>query len=137
MNDPEARPTNPHREHDELDLQGLERTSRRFGERISEGITRALVEQHDIDRLTARLISHVLGRAHGRASHLARFAREGDGQHEDLRKEYLQLIDREDVSPEAKELVCWLASHLIEEERKSGGLDQREPARQGDLDGIA
>lgn len=102
----------------QLDLEHLAQTAARFGDRIDQGITEAAAEQREITRETARLICHVLGRAFGRQSALANFARTGDGSYDDLRPEYLDLYVHPGISRQVQHWIDWLGTHLIQAARK-------------------
>lgn len=85
----------------------------RFRPQIDDGISRALATHTDIDGDTARCIAHVLGRALGRSSHLAEYARTGTARYVDLREEYLDLYGNDELDSGTRELIDWLGVHLI------------------------
>lgn len=102
----------------QIDLERLHQAAARFGDRIDAEISLAHQEQREITHETARLISHVLGRAYGRHSTLANFGRTGDGGYHDLRDEYLDLYIHPDVPEQTQHWIDWLGTHLIQAARK-------------------
>lgn len=102
----------------QIDIERLQQTAARFGDRINAGIAAAEIEQREISRETARLIGHVLGRAYGRHSALANFGRTGEGGYDELRDEYLDLYIHPSISEQAQHWIDWLGTHLIQAERK-------------------
>lgn len=115
---PEARPA-PQRE--EPDWRRLEVAQQRFAQMISDGIAQALAEQTEVDDGTARCIAHVLGRAYGRESALADFARTGEGQYLSLRDEYLDLYSDHRANAITKEQIDWLGTYLVQRENTGTG----------------
>lgn len=105
------------------DLRRFEVSLRRFGELIAAGIAEAMEKHTEIDDGTARCIAHVLGRAFGRESALAGFGRTGEGGYEALRDEYLAIYNGPDASVQAKELIDWLGTYLVQ--RENHGTLQR------------
>lgn len=101
----------------QIDIERLQQTAARFGDRIDAGIAAAGKEQREITHGTARLIGHVLGRAYGRHSALANFGRTGDGGYDTLRDEYLDLYIHPDISTRVQHWIDWLGTHLIQAER--------------------
>lgn len=102
----------------QIDIERLQQTATRFGDRIDAGVDAAHQEQREITRETARLIGHVLGRAYGRHSALANFGRTGDGSYNELREEYLDLYVYPGISEQTQHWIDWLGTHLIQAERK-------------------
>lgn len=115
---PEARPPQA---GDAPDFRRLEVARGRFGRKIADGIAQALADQTEIDDGTARCIAHVLGRAHGRESALADFGRTGEGHYLTLRDEYLDLYGDERANADAKELIDWLGTYLVQRENTGTG----------------
>lgn len=109
------------RQSEEIDFRRLEVAQRRFSQMISDGIAQALAEQTEIDHSTARCIAHVLGRAHGRESSLAAFARTGEGPYLSLRDEYLAIYTDARADAVTKELIDWLGTYLVHEENTGSG----------------
>lgn len=99
-----------------LDHGRLEQTTRRFEDRIRDGIAAAQAENSEISDGTARLICHVLGRAYGRDSALAEFGRSGQGAYEPLRDEYLPLWADTNAPPDVRTWVNWLGTYLVRRE---------------------
>ncbi|WP_339619527.1 hypothetical protein [uncultured Salinibacterium sp.] len=110
MSEYESRPA---RGPDGIDWRRLEVATNRFSQYINEGIAKAQAEHTEIDDPTARCIAHTLGRGLGRESCLAEFGRTGEGSYDQLREEYLVLYCSDTASPEVKELIDWLGTHLI------------------------
>lgn len=100
-------------EPEQIDWRRLEVASRRFGDRIADGIARATEHKDNIDRETARCIAHTLGRAFGRESALATYGRTGDASYEAMRDEYLQLYEDPESPAWLIEQIDWLGTHLI------------------------
>lgn len=97
----------------ELDWRRLEVASRRFGDRIADGIAHATERHTGINHETARCIAHTFGRAFGRMSALAEFGRTGEADYEAMRDEYLQLYIDSEAPAWVAEQVTWLGTHLI------------------------
>ena len=112
----------------------MERTAHRFQSRIIEGITAAQAERREIDLMTARMISHALGRALGRASALADFGRTGAGTYEALSEEYLGLYTEDATPPMIKEWIDWLGTYLVQEHQKGSGRHFMNESAVPDLD---
>lgn len=102
----------------QIDIERLQQTAARLGDRINAGIAAAEREQQEISHGTARLIGHVLGRAYGRHSALANFGRTGEGGYDELRDEYLDIYIHPGISEQAQHWIDWLGTHLIQAERK-------------------
>lgn len=105
------------------DLRRLEVAANRFGPRIEEGIETARNSRSEISPEIARCIAHVLGRAYTRESQLAELGRSGEGTSIDLRDEYLDLYNDEDLHPAVKSWIDWLGTYLIARE---GRADTRQ-----------
>ncbi|GEK80126.1 hypothetical protein [Agrococcus baldri] len=86
----------------------------RFQDLITHGIAAASAEGREIDRGTARLIAHTLGRAAGRDSALAAFGRTGAGTYDDLRPEYLVLYQEPTTPPTVRHWIDWLGTYLVD-----------------------
>lgn len=86
---------------------------KRFNELITSGTADAYEHYRDIDQGTARCISHVLGRALGRASALADFGRTGEYTYPALRDEYLALRADPEIGDDTRTLINWLGAHAI------------------------
>jgi len=99
----------------------LANTADRFQAFILQGIAEAHEAGTEIDQGTARSIAHVLGRALGRDSALAEFARTGEGTYEILRDEYLQLYEAPSTPPMIKEWIDWFGTHLVGTQRDGSG----------------
>jgi hypothetical protein len=126
---PEAREA---RTSEDLDFRRLEVAYRRFGQMITDGIAQALAEHSEIDFDTARCIAHVLGRAHGRDSSLACYARSGEGNYLSLRDEYLAIYTDVRADAETRELVDWFGTYLVQEENTGSGrrlMDEHQPPK--------
>jgi len=96
-------------------------TASKYQAWIGEGITAAQDTGAEIDILTARLIAHALGRAFGRTSALAGFARTGEGDYEALRDEYLALYNDETAPAMVREWINWFGTHLVHRDRIGSG----------------
>ncbi len=97
---------------------------------IDGGIEGAREDRTEIPLGTARSIAHVLGAALGRESHLAGFARNGEGHYEQLRDEYIPLYGDSETPPEVKEWIDWLGTYLVERENIGSGhryMDEHLP----------
>ena len=106
----------PHGDAEEpegLDFERMESAGQRFEAMIARGIDRAKVGGTELDLSTTRLIAHVLGRALGRASHLAEYGRIGEGTYEQLRDEYLSLYNDPITPGEIKMWIDWFGTSLI------------------------
>lgn len=80
---------------------------------IEAGIQEAQREMREIDDATARAIPLVLGRALGRASALAEFARSGQGSYEALRDEYLPLYNDPSTPDTVRSWIDWFGTYLL------------------------
>lgn len=103
------------------DWRRLDVARGRYTDRVAEGVAAALTEHRGIDHDTARMIAHVLGRSHGRGSHLAAFGRTGEGGYRDLRDEYLPLYADQHADASTKEWISWLGTYLVEREHLGSG----------------
>ncbi|WP_315070715.1 hypothetical protein [uncultured Microbacterium sp.] len=103
------------------DLRRMEVAQGRFLNRITDGITRALTDETEIDDGTARCIAHVLGRAFDRSSALADFGRTGEGDYLTLRDEYLALYTDAHITAITKEQIDWLGTYLVQRENTGTG----------------
>lgn len=99
----------------------LNRSADQWTSRIVEGISRAYDAKTEVSPETARLIAHVLGRALGRDSQLAEFARTGEGSYDGLRDEYLTLYTDPTTPPMVKEWIDWLGTHLVQSSTEGSG----------------
>lgn len=99
----------------------MAQTAKKYQAWIGEGISAAQETGSEIDVLTARLIAHALGRAFGRTSALAGFARTGDGDYEALRDEYLALYTDETAPEMVREWINWFGTHLVYRDRIGSG----------------
>ena len=110
MSEFEPRPVQP---NSEVDWRRIEVAAARFEQHIAPGIATALADGGAISSGPARCIAHVLGRAGSDQTRLAAFGRDGEGGYVALRDEYLGLYHRQEIPPQTKEWIGWLAAHLI------------------------
>lgn len=103
-------------EYEDPDWRRIEVTANRFLDHIAGGIGTALERHTGIELGTARCIAHALGRGIGRESHLADFARTGEGTYALLREEYLRLRNAPDAPEWVREQIDWLGTFLIRRE---------------------
>jgi len=99
----------------------MAQTAAKYEAWIAEGITAAQEAGREVDVLTARLIAHALGRAFGRTSALAGFARTGEGDYEALRDEYLTLYTDETAPELIRQWINWFGTHLVLRDRIGSG----------------
>lgn len=118
MNEHEPRPAEP---RDGIDWRRLDVAVARFAAHVADGIAEAHAESREVDDGTARMMAHALGRAYGRQSALADFGRTGEGHYLTLRDEYLDLYNRPEATPTAKEWIDWLGTYLVQRDGTGTG----------------
>lgn len=120
--EPESRPATPL--HEVLDAlpnprEAVGVITMVLSDQIREDYFNALSESRDIDPATARaivynLIAHAPARANTAA--LERYFATGEGNHEQLRAEYLPLYEHPDMPAEGRLLLDALGTHLFHRE---------------------
>ncbi|MFW8744748.1 hypothetical protein [Mesorhizobium japonicum] len=97
----------------ERDTDRLASSAARYEDRIDAGLAAAMREKRELDVGVVRLIARVVGRALGRQSAFAEFARSGEGDFKALSPEYLEIYNDPSTPATVRHWLDWLGTYFV------------------------